>query len=193
MKRSIALSLALVLAPAIAAAQDAPPGPPPDGAAYAAPSAAQRAAMQQFRTAAEQYRIQTRSNLLAALTPQHRSAVASIAGQLVLAPNPNYAAAIAQLDALLSPAEKSAIVTISANERASMRALMQQQRAAMESSLTAEQKAEMAQREAKRQAFEQSHPRPAHVADPGAILLRTLGSVGPGGPGGPGGWHGHGG
>jgi hypothetical protein len=178
MKRSIVLSLALMLAPAPALAQSEPPGPPPDAAAagWSAPSPAQRAAMEQFRTAAQQYRVQTRSNMLASLTPAHRTALASLVGQLALTPNPNYKAAIAQVDAMLSPNERTSIVTISTAERNSMRALMQQQRAALASTLTPAQQTEMAQREAKRQAFEASHPRPAHVPDPGAILLRTLAS-----------------
>jgi len=177
MKRSIVLSLALMLAPASALAQSEPPGPPPDGAAaFSTPSPAQRAAMEQFRTAAQQYHIQTRSNMLASLSPAHRSALASLVGQLALTPNPNYKAAIAQVDAMLSPNERTSIVNISTAERNSMHALMQQQRAAMASTLTPAQQSEMAQREAKRQAFEASHPRPTHVPDPGAILLRTLAS-----------------
>jgi putative ribosome biogenesis GTPase RsgA len=148
-------------------------------------TAQQQAAMQQVRTLVEQNRAQTRARLLAALTPAHRTAVASIVGQLVLSTTPNPKAAIQSLDAILAPAEKTSILNISAADKANMRTIMQQQRSIMESSMTADQKAAMAQREAQRQTFMQAHPRPAHVPDAGAILLRTLGDVG--GPGGPGG------
>lgn len=138
--------------------------------------------MQQVHLQMEQVRLQTRARMLAALTPAHRALVANVVGQLVTSVNPNPQAAAASLDALLAPVEKQSIVNIAAAERSNVRALMSQQRAAFESTLTADQKAALAQREVKRQAFMQSHPRPARVADPGEIVLRTLGDVG-GGPG----------
>jgi hypothetical protein len=57
---------------------------------------------------------------------------------------------------------------------------MQQSRAAWESTLSADQRAQLAQREAGRQAFRQSHPDGSWpgATDPGAILLRTLADVG---------------
>jgi len=136
--------------------------------------------MQQLRAQFEQARLQTRARLLAALSPAHRTAVANIVGQLVLTANPNPRAAAQALDAVLAPAEKQSVVSIAEAERTSAKALMQQQRAVFESTMTAEQRAAMATREANRQAYMQSHPRPAHVADPGSIVLRTLGSFGDG-------------
>jgi hypothetical protein len=180
MKRSIVLSLALVFAPAAALAQSAPP-PGPPGMEGGAPSAAQMAAMRQVHAQAEAAHAQTRARLLAALTPAHRTAVANVFGQLAIAVNPDPRAAAQSLDALLSPAEKQSVVTIAAAERTNVHALMQQARAAFESTLSADQRARMAQREAQRAGMRQSGPLPPGAADPGAIVLRTLGDIG--GPG----------
>jgi hypothetical protein len=166
MKRSIVLSLALVLAPAATFAQSAPPPGPPPGMGCAAPNAAQMAAMRHVHAQAEAAHAQTRARLLAALTPAHRTAVANIFGQLAVSVNPDPRAAAQSLDALLSPAEKQSVLTIAAAERANMHALMQQARAAFESTLSEDQRAQLARREAKR------------AADPGAIVLRTLSDVG---------------
>jgi hypothetical protein len=183
-KRSVLLSLALTLGPAPALAQGAPPPgalPPAPGApppAFA-PSAQQRALMRQAHAQLEAFRLQTRVRILAALTPQHRATVATLAGQLVLSANPDPRAAAQALDAVLSPAEKQSILVISAAQRASMRAFMQQQRATFSAGLSPDQRAEMARREAERQAYVQSHPRPARVEDAGKVVLRTLGDFGP--------------
>jgi hypothetical protein len=184
MKHLLALSVALVFAPAAVGAQSAPV---PAAADASAPNSQLRAAREQFRAQMQTARLQTRARLLAALTPAHRTAVANIFGQLALAANPNPRAAAQALDAVLAPAEKESILSIAAAERANMQALMQQQRATIESTLSAEQRAQMAQRDAQRQAFMQSHPRRAYVPDAGAIVLRTLGGFG----GGPAGMHGH--
>jgi len=184
MKRLLIVSLALAVAPATVFAQTTT-----TTTTTAAPAldrrppltAAQRSAMQQLRAEFQQSRMQTRARLLAALTPAHRTAVANVVGQLALTTNPNPKAAAQALDAILAPAEKTSIVNIAAAERSNTQALMQQQRSIFEASMTADQKAQMAQRETQRQAYMASHPRTAHVPDPGAIVLRTLGSFG--GPG----------
>jgi hypothetical protein len=173
MKHSLVLSLAFALTPVGALAQGAPP-PPPDAGA---PTAGQRAAMQQLHAQMEQNRLQTRSRMLAALSPAHRTAIANIVGQLVLSPNPDPRAAAQALDAALSPAEKQSVLVIHQTDRANMEALMQQHQAQFESSMTPEQRAEMQQREAKMQAFKQSHPRP-EANDAGLIVLHTLGTFG---------------
>jgi len=175
MKHPVILSLVLVFTPAVAAAQAAPPA-----AIASTPTlnAQQQAAMQQLRAQFEQSRLQTRVRLLAALTPAHRTAVANIVGQLALTSNPNPRAAAQALDAVLAPAEKQSILNIAAVERANRQTFMLQERAVFESTMTADQRAQMAQRQAKRQAYTRSHPHPAHVADPGALVLRTLGSFG---------------
>jgi hypothetical protein len=180
MKRSIVLSLALALAPVAALAQSGPPpGPPPtDGSA---PTTAQMTAMRQVHAQAAAAHAQTRSQLLAALTPAHRATVANVAGALLVSANPDPRAAAASLDAVLSPAEKQSVLTITTAERRRMQALMQQARSTFASSLSAEQRARLAQREAKMRTLREGRPLPPDAADPGAILLRTLAEFG--GPG----------
>jgi hypothetical protein len=177
MMRSLIFTLALVFAPAAVLAQVPPPALNGD----TAPSAQQMAAMQQMHAQMEGLRVQTRTRMLAALTPQHRAAIANIVGQLAVAPNPDQRGAAQALDAVLAPVEKQSILTIDAAQRANMHALMQQQRAAFEATLSADQRARLAQHWAKTETFRQSHPRPTLLSDPGAIVLRTLGNFGPSG------------
>lgn len=177
MKRFLLLSLALAGMPLAAAAQAAPP----NGSSL---NPQQQSALQHVHVEVQQYRLQARTRLLAALTPAHRGAVANIVGQLALSAQPNWRAAAQSLDALLTPAERESVVTIAAAERSNLRALAQQQRSIVSATLSADERARIAARAAQRQAFRQSHPRTAHVADPGSIVLRTLS----GGAGG--GWRG---
>jgi hypothetical protein len=83
-----ALTMALAL-PCVASAQQ---GPPPGGG------------MMQMHQ-------QMRSDMLGALTPQSKTLLATVAGQLATSPAPDVKAAAAQLDAALSPAEKQAITS----------------------------------------------------------------------------------
>jgi hypothetical protein len=137
--------------------------------------------MRQVHAQAEAAHVQTRARMLAALTPAHRTAVANVIGQLALAASPNARAGAQALDAVLSPAEKQSILNIAAAERSNMHALMQQARTTFESTLSADERARMEQHKAKMQAQRQSRPRPPYAPDPGAIVLRTLGTFG--GPG----------
>ncbi len=101
---TLALIAALAAAPLSALAQQAPPsGGPMGGPGMDRPSMQQ---MQQMR----QLHAQARAKILAALTPAHKALVAKIVGDLAVANEPNEAAAIEQLDAALSPAEKTAIL-----------------------------------------------------------------------------------
>jgi hypothetical protein len=175
MKRSIMLSLALAFAPVAGLAQGAPSPGPPGMESNSVPTSAQMSAMRQVHAQAEAAHVQARSRLIAALSPADRTAVASIFGQLALAPNPDLHAAAQSLDALLTPAEKQSVVSIAAAERSNMHALMQQARAQFESTLSPDQRERMAQRHAKMEDMRQNHPLPA---DPGAIVLRTLGAFG---------------
>jgi hypothetical protein len=175
MSRFVLLSLVLAFAPAVAAAQSAPLPTTGGGPTL---NVQQQAALRQLRVRLQQSRLQTRARLLAALTPVHRTAVANIVGQLALALNPNPRAAAQTLDSVLPPVEKQSILNIAAAERANTQALRQQQKAVFAATLTEAERAQAAQREAQWQAYRQSHPRAMHVADPGAIVLRTLGSFG---------------
>lgn len=175
MKRPLFLMLALVFAPAPVLAQVTAPA---DAGSFATPSPQARALMRQSRAQLAQIRQTVRVRMLAALTPAHRTMLANAVGNLVLAVNPDPRTVAAQLDAVLAPAEKQAIISIDAAGRTSARAIMQQQRAAFEATLSADQKAEFAARRVQMAAFRQSHPWPAHVPDAGTIALRTLGAVG---------------
>jgi hypothetical protein len=78
-----------------------------------------------------------RAQILAALSPQHRAAVASAVSALTLSANPDPHAAAQALDVVLTPAEKTSIVNIDAAQRASFEALMEQQMAAFALTLPA--------------------------------------------------------
>ena len=185
------LSLGLLLAPSIASAQAAPPGTGP-----ATPSAQMRSAMQQARLQMEQIHTQARAQMLSALSPAHRTAVANVIGQMAVSPNPSRALAAHQIDAILTQAEGQSILRTHAAAKAQMQTIRTQMHTQFENSLTPDQRAQM---EARRAAFAQQHPNGATRSggfssnDPGAVLLRALGPAGGpqhgmhGGPGGPGG------
>lgn len=108
-----ALAAAAAL-PLAASAQQPPMGPP---------TAAQRATMRANFQKMRQLHAQYRDQMLAALTPQHRQLLASIAGNLAVAEHPNYRGAVEQLDSALSPSEKSAVIGAAKSMRQQMRAM----------------------------------------------------------------------
>ncbi len=114
MKRIGLFAAALLMAPALAGAQEAPM-PPPGAAAPA--NMPNRAAFAQLHQ-------QARSQMLAALTPQHRALLGSIVGQLATSNAPDVQGAIRQLDAALSPREAQTILSAEASMRARMQAAM---------------------------------------------------------------------
>lgn len=178
MKASLVLpTLALALIPAVAGAQPMAPnaGPP-------ALSQQQQAQLSQLRAQVKQNHVELRSRIIASLTPAQRTQFANIVGQLALTPNPDPRAAVQAVDNILTPAEKQSVLALASSERSSTKSIEQQERSVFESAMTPDQKAAMAQRkaawQAKRAAFEQSHPRPAHVADAGAVVLKTLAFAG---------------
>lgn len=129
MKRFLlTLSLALAL-PVAALAQQGPPPPGPGGPGWHSPSPAQR---QQMRADFEQMRKlheQFRANVLGALTPQHRQLLASVVGNLAVSDKPDRKAAVQQLDAALSPGEKTAILNAAASFRDQVKAQFEKMRA----------------------------------------------------------------
>jgi hypothetical protein len=178
MKRIGLLTLAFLLAPVAGFARDAPPPGPPTVAADA-PNPQRFAAMRQDRQQMEQLHAQARTQMLAALSPAHRTALANIVGQLAVAPNPDPRAAAQQLDALLSTGEKQSILNIETQVHAQMRTMMQAARARMEASLTPDQRAQMESRMTERQ----DRPHQKQQPDAGRALLMT--AIHAGGPGGP--------
>ncbi|MGH7715010.1 MAG: hypothetical protein ACREML_03330 [Vulcanimicrobiaceae bacterium] len=102
MNRFFALAaLCTIALPSVALAQSAPPP---------MPQRPNMAGFRQMHDRAERIHRAERTQVLAALTPSHRTLLASIAGNMAIAPNPDRKAAAARLDAALSPAEKSAVL-----------------------------------------------------------------------------------
>jgi Spy/CpxP family protein refolding chaperone len=170
--------------------------------------------MRQLRMQMMQIRQQARQQMLAALTPAHRQLLANVVGQLAIAPTPDRRAAARKLDAALSPTEAHAVLAAELSARNQSRSLMQTARAQFEASLTPDQKAAMAAREANRPKWQGGGPgqepgqgpwqgrgRMHRTPDAGRTLLEVaLGGPGEGhgmgrgpgrgpgpGPGGPGG------
>ncbi|MBV8601401.1 MAG: hypothetical protein JO359_07540 [Candidatus Eremiobacteraeota bacterium] len=110
-----ALGAALIV-PVAALAQPAPPVAPPPP--MAAPPGADWQQMMQLHQ-------QERAKVLAALTPEHRTLLANLVGQLAISPTPDVDGAAAKLNAALSPGEKDAIGKIHDETRAAMQASMQ--------------------------------------------------------------------
>ncbi len=123
--KTLALLLLLGTLPAVAAAQTPSPQMQQTMRAH-------MQAFRQFHARAEADWRATRSRMLAALSAQHRLMVAHIVGMLAIAPTPNMRAAASQIDAILTPAERSAIIADAKAEHAEMRAQMQQMRAQMQ-------------------------------------------------------------
>jgi hypothetical protein len=65
-----------------------------------------------------------RSTVLSALTPPHRQLLGSVAAHLATSANPDYSSAIRQLDGVLSPIERRAIMSAYDVEHEKMRAIM---------------------------------------------------------------------
>lgn len=89
-----------------------PQGPPPQ-------------AFDQMRSQMEAIHRTERQQILAALTPEHRTLLATIAGQLATSATPDYDGAATRFNAALSPAESQAVLRASENARAQERSLMQ--------------------------------------------------------------------
>ncbi len=183
-----ALALAIIPGGAFAqtAAAAAPPAPPAAGSDDQGPPRPTAAQMSAMRAAHEQLktiRAQARVAMLGSLSAQHRAALASIVGQLAIAPAPDPAAAERQIDTLLSRGEAQNVLNVSAAERSSERSAMEAARAQFEASLPADEKAKFAERDQR-----MSDERAAHAPrtpDAGRELLHTLVDAGHdfGGPG----------
>lgn len=129
MKKQIATALIVAsfsLPPALAFAQTG--GAPPPPGAPAAPRG-DWGQMRQMRGQFETIHQQERDRVLGALTPAHRQLLANIVGQMAVSEKPNHRAAAAQLDAVLTPGEKNAILGAHREAVTQMHALFQQVRA----------------------------------------------------------------
>ncbi len=124
-KHFLALALALVALPCAALAD------PNDSAQAPSPlSPAQRQAMsgqiQAFRQKEMQMHQQLRSQILEAVSPGHRTAIADAIGQMVISASPDPAATAKQIDGVLSSAEQQRILSLHGAFVTQSQALMQQ-------------------------------------------------------------------
>jgi hypothetical protein len=192
MKRLLILVFLAMATCGIAAAQTAPngPGAAPPGPRFSPPSDAQRRAMRdamtKIHTQMAQIHTQTRTQMLAALSPAHRAQLATIVGTLATSTTPDRRAAAKRLDSMLSSTEKQKIVSLANTERTQMRSTMQAARSQMEANMPPEMKARMEQRRAQGSKQQGQRPRrERRTPTAGSILLRTaLASNAPGGFGG---------
>jgi hypothetical protein len=176
-KRILVLTLAVGLIPIAAPAQDTS-GP-------AAPTADQRQAMrqtfEQFSQQEGQLRQQLRWQILSALSPMHRRAVAATIGELAISPNPDSRAAAQRVDQILSPGERQRILVAHASFATQSRQLRDQMRTQIQSEMPAGH-SDWMNRWGQKGATRQQHPQP----DAGTLLLMSLT---PHGPRMGGGWH----
>ena len=193
MKRIALVAFALVLAPLMGAAQDAPPpgGPPPDAAGPTGTPDPQRLAdMERVRAQMTHLHTQTRTQMLAALTPQHRAALATLIGQAAISNAPDEAAVAQRIDGILSRPEAQNVISLAASERVNARNVMEAARAQFAATLSPAEQAKMKDREAQDAAHRSE--RPAFTPDAGRELLRTMLGFADGGPRGTDGTHGFG-
>ncbi len=120
-KFALVLVAAMAVAPLAALAQQSPP--PMNG--MNGMNGMHRMSAQSMQQM-EQMHAQARAKMLAALTPQNRQLLSTLAGQLAVAEKPDIAAAARQLDAALSTSEKTTILSVHANMRKQMQANMPQ-------------------------------------------------------------------
>jgi hypothetical protein len=164
MNRSfLALALALSVIPIAARADDATPP-------QLAP--AQRQAMQQtferFASQEEQLHQQMRMQILSAMTPVQRRAVAATIGDLAVEPNPDPAAAAKRLDAILTPGVRQRVMAVHSSFRSQSRQLHEQMKNELRSEMPADMQSHFANRE------KDEHQMAPGQLDAGTILLHVL-------------------
>ena len=115
MKRLALIGLAAAAIPGVALAQAAPPN---------APSPPDRAAMRAMHDKMAAIHRDGRAKMLAALSPEHRTMLATVVGDLATSPSPDVAAAAQRIDAALSPSESKAVLAAADDMRSQMRAAM---------------------------------------------------------------------
>lgn len=125
---SLALALTLAVLPVAALAQDATPQPAPPARPVLSP--AQRQAMQktiqEIRTKEVDLHRQYRAQVLNALTPEHRAAVAQAIGDMAISETPDAAATAKRIDGILTPDERQKVLAAQSQFVQQSRAAMQQ-------------------------------------------------------------------
>jgi hypothetical protein len=123
---------------------------------------------EQFAQQEEQLHQQMRWQILSALSPVHRRAVAATIGELAVSASPDFQGAAQRLDQILSPGERQRILVAHANYAAQSRQLRDQLRSQLQSQMPAGQ-SEWTNRWGQRNATQQ-RPQP----DAGTLLLMSL-------------------
>lgn len=114
MKRLLALAFCAALIPCAALAQSTPPRPP--GPPGGGPPPQMRAMMDKMKA--------NRAAMFAALSPEHRAAVEAAIGQLATGTLASPQDAIKQIDSVLTPSEKTAVLAGHTKAMADMHAMM---------------------------------------------------------------------
>ncbi len=108
-KHFFALALALSVLPISAVAQTATTAPA--GTAGQSQHQQMRQFFDQFKQQEGQLHQQLRSQILSDLTPVHRRAIAAEIGDLAVSANPDAQATAKRIDSILSPGERSRIIS----------------------------------------------------------------------------------
>ncbi|MHB8147036.1 MAG: hypothetical protein ACYDGM_07255 [Vulcanimicrobiaceae bacterium] len=133
--KAIVLGLALTLVAPLSALADSTTTPPSHPQLTQSQRQAMHQAFASFREKSMALHQQTRTQILGALTPAHRTLLASLVAQLAVANDPNRKQAAEQLDSQLSASEKSAILDAQKNLHTQVIALHEQMRAKMKSEM----------------------------------------------------------
>jgi hypothetical protein len=108
-KHFFALALLLSALPISAVAQTANNAPP--GASSQSQRQQMKQFFDQFKQQEEQLHEQLRSQILSDITPVHRRAIAAEIGELAVSPDPDPQATAKRIDSILSPGERSRIIS----------------------------------------------------------------------------------
>ena len=133
--KAIVLGLALTLVAPLSALADGTTAAPSHPQLTQSQRQAMHQAFEGFRKKSMALHEQTRSQILGALTPAHRTLLSSLVAQLAVASQPNPKEAAQQLDGQLSASEKNAILDANKNFHTQVVALHEQMRAQMKSEL----------------------------------------------------------
>lgn len=163
MKNILAIALlgAMAATAVPALSQSAPPTPNPQ----------MRQQFEQMRTQMKQIHDAERAQMLNALTPQHKTLLATVVGRIATSVNPDVDGAAKQLDAALSSGEKQAVVSAAQTARTKERALFESMRSQLPSPPPGE-------RGFGHRVFTEG-PHEGRTPDAGRLLLR-LAAPGPG-------------
>ncbi len=168
-----AFSVAAFMAPGLALAQTASPPPQMPRTVRPAPDQGhmmmQHMQMMQLQLQMSQLHRQAKTQMLAALSPAHRTLLETMIGQLALSEHPDRRAAAAKLDAVLSPSERAAILKIHADTAVRAGTLQDNAHRQMLSSMPADVRTQAERLHAAMR--QEMANRPKRTPDAGRLLL----------------------